>query len=87
MFKLFKRGNSSFPAIKQRDTLSRFLFRLLIGVDWRRILKGESGKQKRYKYLINEYGRPGGNRTPDLRFRKPLLYPSELQARNCDVMN
>ena len=28
-----------------------------------------------------EDGRPGGIRTPDLRFRKPLLYPSELQAR------
>ncbi len=27
------------------------------------------------------YGAPGGNRTPDQRFRKPLLYPSELQAR------
>ena len=25
-------------------------------------------------------GRPGGIRTPDPRFRKPLLYPSELQA-------
>src|SRR5262249_9574107 len=27
-----------------------------------------------------KYGRPGGIRTPDPRFRKPLLYPSELQA-------
>jgi hypothetical protein len=26
-------------------------------------------------------GRPGEIRTPDPRFRKPLLYPSELQAR------
>jgi hypothetical protein len=26
-------------------------------------------------------GGPGETRTPDLRFRKPLLYPSELQAR------
>ncbi len=26
-------------------------------------------------------GRPGGIRTPDPRFRKPLLYPSELQAQ------
>ena len=24
---------------------------------------------------------PGGNRTPDQRFRKPLLYPSELRGR------
>jgi hypothetical protein len=27
-------------------------------------------------------GRPGEIRTPDPRFRKPLLYPSELQARD-----
>jgi hypothetical protein len=26
-------------------------------------------------------GGPGESRTPDKRFRKPLLYPSELQAR------
>ncbi len=26
-------------------------------------------------------GGPGETRTPDTRFRKPLLYPSELQAR------
>ena len=26
-------------------------------------------------------GGPGESRTPDQRFRKPLLYPSELQAR------
>ena len=25
-------------------------------------------------------GGPGESRTPDKRFRKPLLYPSELQA-------
>ena len=25
-------------------------------------------------------GGPGESRTPDTRFRKPLLYPSELQA-------
>src|SRR3990172_11884970 len=24
---------------------------------------------------------PGGNRTPDLRLRRPTLYPSELRAR------
>src|ERR1700690_4224685 len=28
-----------------------------------------------------ENGGPGESRTPDKRFRKPLLYPSELQAR------
>ena len=28
-----------------------------------------------------KHGRPGGIRTPDPRFRKPLLYPSELQAQ------
>ena len=26
-------------------------------------------------------GGPGGSRTPDLRFRKPLLYPAELRNR------
>jgi hypothetical protein len=26
-----------------------------------------------------EYGGAGGSRTPDLRFRKPPLYPTELQ--------
>ncbi len=27
-------------------------------------------------------GTPGATRTPDTRFRKPLLYPPELQGRN-----
>lgn len=27
------------------------------------------------------FGVPEGNRTPDLRFRKPSLYPTELRAR------
>jgi hypothetical protein len=27
-------------------------------------------------------GAPGGTRTPDTRFRKPLLYPAELRAQN-----
>jgi hypothetical protein len=27
---------------------------------------------------IKKYGTPGAIRTPDTRFRKPLLYPSEL---------
>ena len=29
-------------------------------------------------YLASNYGTPGGIRTPDKRFRKPLLYPTEL---------
>jgi hypothetical protein len=29
-------------------------------------------------------GAPGGNRTPDPRLRRPLLYPTELQARAAD---
>ncbi len=31
--------------------------------------------------LPPESGGPGESRTPGARFRKPLLYPSELQAR------
>src|ERR1700691_2071641 len=31
--------------------------------------------------INEEAGGPGESRTPDKRFRKPLLYPSELQAR------
>ena len=30
---------------------------------------------------VQRTGGPGETRTPDQRFRKPLLYPSELQAR------
>ena len=30
--------------------------------------------------MTENNGRPGGIRTPEPRFRKPLLYPSELQA-------
>ena len=37
-----------------------------------------AAKSLRMRKLRN--GRPGGIRTPDPRFRKPLLYPSELQA-------
>src|SRR5271157_3483774 len=33
-----------------------------------------------YRSYVAENGRTGGIRTPDPRFRKPLLYPSELQA-------
>ena len=31
--------------------------------------------------MVYKYG-PGESRTRDLRFRKPLLYPTELRARN-----
>ncbi len=31
-------------------------------------------------------GGPGGTRTPDLRFRKPLLYPAELRDRSTALM-
>src|SRR5664280_1443529 len=31
-------------------------------------------------YLFDNNGSPGQSRTADLRFRKPLLYPSELQG-------
>jgi hypothetical protein len=30
--------------------------------------------------FFRKNGGPGESRTPDTRFRKPLLYPSELQA-------
>lgn len=29
------------------------------------------------------YGAPGGIRTPDPRFRRPMLYPAELLVRKC----
>jgi hypothetical protein len=32
--------------------------------------------------VIENYGGPGVSRTRDLRFRKPLLYPSELRGLN-----
>ena len=34
--------------------------------------------------VVEKVGRPGGIRTPDPRFRKPLLYPSELQAHGAE---
>ena len=34
--------------------------------------------------VIENAGGPGVSRTRDLRFRKPLLYPSELRGQ-CDV--
>ena len=33
---------------------------------------------------IDNYGGAGESRTPDLRFRKPPLYPSELQPHHQD---
>ena len=31
----------------------------------------------------HHYGEPEGSRTPDTRLRRPLLYPTELQAHDC----
>ena len=45
---------------------------------------GFRGKILKLLNLGGKSGRPGGNRTPDQRFRKPLLYPSELQAHNLE---
>lgn len=40
----------------------------------------------RVNYSINDsYGDPGKIRTSDLRFRKPSLYPSELQGHSGSV--
>jgi integrase len=39
------------------------------------------GRKARSSQVVEKTGRPGEIRTPDPRFRKPLLYPSELQAR------
>ena len=35
----------------------------------------------RNEYLALRIGVPEGNRTPDPRFRKPVLYPAELPGR------
>ena len=43
-----------------------------------------AGRAIRQSQLLANKGKAGGpgeSRTPDKRFRKPLLYPSELQAR------
>ena len=40
----------------------------------------EEHRNRENSYVVERNGRPGGSRTPDQRFRKPLLYPSELQA-------
>ena len=43
--------------------------------------------QDRPPFRRKETGGPGETRTPDLRFRKPLLYPTELQAlAGCNPM-
>jgi hypothetical protein len=39
------------------------------------------GQIEKLSQVTEKNGRPGGIRTPDPRFRKPLLYPSELQAQ------
>ena len=31
-----------------------------------------------YSYSFNQYGEPGGIRTPDPWLRRPMLYPTEL---------
>src|SRR5712692_779578 len=50
--------------------------------------KGAKTKSKHWRrkifkatksYSLRQYGGAGGSRTPDLRFRKPPLYPTELQ--------
>jgi transcriptional regulator with XRE-family HTH domain len=38
----------------------------------------DADKSKTYDYIIKNT--PGATRTPDTRFRKPLLYPTELQG-------
>src|SRR5262245_933143 len=44
-----------------------------------RSLWGEQGKLARF--LGPRLSAPGATRTPDLRFRRPLLYPAELPGR------
>ena len=39
-----------------------------------------------FQFLFSESGGAGEIRTPDKRFRKPLLYPSELQPRSSIVI-
>ena len=36
--------------------------------------------------VLEKNGAPGGIRTPGLRIRSPLLYPTELQAQKCNVL-
>ena len=44
----------------------------------------EGDEQEVSPEVLEKCGGPGQSRTADLRFRKPLLYPSELRGR-CDV--
>jgi hypothetical protein len=44
--------------------------------------KTRGGSLWTWRKVVEKNGRPGEIRTPDPRFRKPLLYPSELQALN-----
>ena len=44
----------------------------------------EEGEQEVSPKALENNGGPGQSRTADLRFRKPLLYPSELRGQ-CDV--
>jgi hypothetical protein len=41
----------------------------------------QGGTRFTWEYRAKGLGAPGGNRTPDRRIRNPLLYPTELQAR------
>jgi hypothetical protein len=41
---------------------------------------GSAIEEKEYLEMIENNGGPGQSRTADQRFRKPLLYPSELQG-------
>jgi hypothetical protein len=46
-----------------------------------------SGSLRNGKIRLDKNGGPGESRTPDTRFRKPLLYPSELQARGANALD
>jgi integrase len=41
----------------------------------------ETGEKQREAEVLEKFGAPGGIRTPDPRLRRPMLYPTELQAR------
>src|SRR5262249_29254772 len=51
----------------------------------RRVLASSRRRQRDHSLYAGAFGlsrdAPGGNRTPDLRLRRPLLYPTELLAR------
>ena len=57
----------------------------LDGIVWKsrapRKWVGSRGFGKWNGPVMSESGAPGGTRTRDKRFRKPLLYPTELQGR------